>query len=141
MKPTASRFLTHLDAQIDDLPYVLKSELIYDSMRLGARVVVPAGFSTDLASIPRLVQPLIPKEGKYNRAAVVHDYLYALGGFFDRRGVLVEIDRKEADDVLKEAMAALMVDADRAEAIYLGVRLGGWWPWGKYRKAGHAQPV
>lgn len=142
MTPTASRFLTHLAAEADDLPYVLLADLIYDSVRLGARVVVPAGFSTDLASIPRLVQPLIPKEGKYNRPAVVHDWLYANGSIGPKGGLVSRpVARATADAVLREAMASLLVDAERAELIYMGVRVGGWYPWRKYRKADHVRSV
>ncbi len=36
---------------------------------------VPAGFLTDLASIPKVFQWRIPKRGAYDCAAVIHDYL------------------------------------------------------------------
>ena len=42
-------------------------------------VTVPAGFKTDLASIPRLFRSLIPQVGRWNRPAVVHDWLYEDG--------------------------------------------------------------
>lgn len=41
---------------------------------------VPAGFITDFASIPRVFWTLWPPTGDYGKAAVVHDYLYVLGG-------------------------------------------------------------
>jgi hypothetical protein len=39
-------------------------------------VVVPKGFETDFASVPRVFWTIIPPDGKYTKAAVVHDYLY-----------------------------------------------------------------
>lgn len=120
-----ARFLTHLDVDADDFPYTLASALVYYSARLATTITVPAGFVTDFASIPWLVQWLIPKEGRYNRAAVVHDWLYTTG----------EYPRDMADYVLSEAMAAASVDPDRAEVIYAGVRVGGWYAWRKHRKA------
>lgn len=35
---------------------------------------VPDGFKTDLASVPRILTWLIPRYGKYTKAAVLHDY-------------------------------------------------------------------
>ena len=36
---------------------------------------VPAGFETDFASVPQLFLWLVPRSGKYAKAAVLHDYL------------------------------------------------------------------
>lgn len=44
----------------------------------GAVYAVPAGYETDLASIPRLFQPVLPKLGRWNRAAVLHDALWQI---------------------------------------------------------------
>jgi len=37
---------------------------------------VPAGFVTDFASTPRALWSVIPPTGRYQLAAVVHDFLY-----------------------------------------------------------------
>ena len=43
-------------------------------------VTVPKGTTTDFASIPRLLWPIFPPDGRrYMRAAIVHDYLYRTG--------------------------------------------------------------
>lgn len=39
-------------------------------------ISVPAGFVTDLATIPRIFWTLLPPDGKYAKAAIIHDYLY-----------------------------------------------------------------
>lgn len=46
-------------------------------------LVVPGGFTTDLASIPNFLNWVVPKLGKHNRAAVIHDWLYDMQ---DKRG-------------------------------------------------------
>jgi hypothetical protein len=131
---TVSGFASDFIANANDLPYVLFAPLVYHSALLDAIVIVPAGFQTDLASIPRFVQPIIPKEGKYNRAAVVHDWLYTKGRIATP-GDGRPVSRGEADGVLLEASRVLHVRETQAIAIYAGVRLGGWHPWGRYRKA------
>ena len=111
----------------DGFPYVLVLPLVYDSVILDRQITVPAGFPTDLASIPRVVQNLIPKSGQYDRPAVIHDYLYQLAPW--------GISRGQADAVLNEAMQVIGVGTWTQRLIYAGVRLGGWQPWGKYRDA------
>lgn len=99
----------------------LTAPLRFDSAVLGARVTVPAGFVTDLASVPRLPLAWLIAGGKANRAAVVHDYLYVIGW----------PTKKEADQVFLEAMTA---DNDPSSSIkrrlmYQMVRLFGKGSW------------
>ena len=64
-----------LHAPFGDDDYVLSQPLIYRRPD-GQVVTVPAGFRTDLASIPRLLWRVLPRDGgTYRAAAVVHDYL------------------------------------------------------------------
>ena len=37
-------------------------------------IIIPAGFATDLATIPRIFWALLPPSGVYEKAAVVHDF-------------------------------------------------------------------
>lgn len=39
-------------------------------------IVVPEGFITDFASIPRFLWSIYPPTGRYQEAAVIHDWLY-----------------------------------------------------------------
>lgn len=121
-----SEFQTTLDVRDNDgFPFTLLRALVYKSDLLKRTLVVPEGFKTDFASIPAVVWPLIPKVGKYDKAAVVHDFLYQNNG----------CTREEADGVLREAMRILHVPGWRMSLIYAGVRSGGWLVWGRYRKA------
>jgi hypothetical protein len=90
---------------------------------------VPAGFRTDFASIPRVLWSLVggPAEGKYRRAAVLHDYLYALAGS-------TGITRAECDRLFHEVMLASGVGRVTAWTLYAGVRAGGWVTWAQYEK-------
>lgn len=72
---------------------------------------VPAGFVTDLASIPRWLWSLIPPDGKYAKAAIVHDYLYtqAIG------------TKSYADDIFLEAMTVLGVPTWKRKVMHTAV--------------------
>lgn len=91
----------------------------------GACLIIPAGFTSDLASVPRGLWNLIPPWGPYADAAVIHDYLYR---------VQVVKPRKLVDAILLEAMAVKQCRWTQRWAIYLGVRIGGWAPWKHYEK-------
>lgn len=114
----------------DGFPFVLLEPVEYASEVPGVgRILVPAGFHTDYASIPQILWNILPPVGRYDRAAVVHDYLYRHNG----------VTRKQADLVLQEAMGVLSVDGLKSKAIYLGVRAGGWVTWRRYRRADAAR--
>ena len=86
---------------------------------------VPAGFETDLASIPALLRGIFPPDGAYTKAAVLHDYLYK-----NWRVELYEDapqwSRHFADAMFYEAMGVLNVPQWQRIALYLAVRCGGW---------------
>jgi hypothetical protein len=124
-----SAFLSKLLFEDDGgLPFTLIHPLGYLSDRLNAPVIVPAGFKTDLASIPRPLWAVLPPVGKYDAAAVVH-FLYQ-----QPQGA-PHVNRADADAVLNEAMEACGVGRVARWTIYAGVRVGGWKIWGAYRKA------
>lgn len=91
--------------------FELEEALTYQSDLWEPLIVVPAGFVTDLASIPRVFQSLIPKVGKHMLAAIVHDYLCRLDGF----------DRRLADRIFLEAMKLLGVNPVRRRLMYWAV--------------------
>jgi hypothetical protein len=108
---------------LDGCNWKVTQDFFYDTdvPLVDRRVVIPAGFVTDFASIPRVLWTLIaPTTGilgsDYGKAAVVHDRLYRTKGL---------ATRAQADRVLVEAMAFLKVRWVTRWIIYLGVRLGG----------------
>ncbi|EBW6110964.1 DUF1353 domain-containing protein [Salmonella enterica subsp. enterica serovar Typhimurium] len=78
-------------------------------------ISVPAGFVTDLATIPRIFWSVMPPDGKYAKAAIIHDYLYdnALR------------TKKEADLIFLDGMAVLGVPKWKRIVMYLAVRIFG----------------
>jgi hypothetical protein len=101
----------------------LAAPLVYHSEMLALAVTVPALFETDFASIPRFFHRLLPKNGTYDAAAVVHDYLYASG----------DVDKATADLVFKEALTVLKVPAWRRVAMYEAVHWFGGAAWRQHR--------
>jgi hypothetical protein len=99
----------------------------------GWLIEVPAGFETDFASIPRALWALIPPRGRYNRPAIVHDFLYR----FAPVDPLTKqaCTQARADAILKEACENCDDRFTQRWAIFLGLKCGGWWTWRRYRKA------
>lgn len=114
-----SAFLTRCVLAIadnyDDGQWVLVEPLVYQSDVAGRVITVPAGFQTDLASVPRLPVVYLLAGDCAREAAVVHDYLYCTH----------IVERATADAILREASAVTGVPAWRAALMYAGVRLGG----------------
>ncbi len=42
----------------------------------GTEITIPPGYTSDFASVPRILWVLIPPHGRSAEASVVHDYLY-----------------------------------------------------------------
>ena len=95
--------------------FVLHSPVIYRIGNSTDTVVVPAGFVTDLASIPGPGRALLHPNGPHGVAAIVHDYLYWNQS----------CTREEADGLFRLAMIESQVPASQYRPIYTAVRLGG----------------
>jgi len=78
-------------------------------------VNVPAGFHTDLASTPRILWNIFPPFGKYEKAAIIHDYLYHFG-----IGT-----KKEADHKFLKGMKILGVPFWKRQMMHKAVRIFG----------------
>lgn len=94
-------------------------------------IAVPEGFLTDLASIPRAVQWLIPVNGPHRRAAILHDYLF----------VIQDRDRASVDRLFVQAMESDGVGWLTRRTMYAAVRAGGWMPWNKNDRALQNNPL
>lgn len=132
-----SSFTNALDVEfIDGKNWRVIHTFVYDIGDLGSgkSVVIPEGFITDFASIPRGLWNVLPPTGGYGKAAVVHDYLYR-GGYITTILGNVETHnnptRAETDAILKEAMDVSGVGRVTRWTIWAGVRVGGWLAWNK----------
>lgn len=81
----------------------------------GEIIVVPDGFITDFASVPRGLWNLFPPTGEYGHAAVIHDFLYRN----------TSKPREECDKIFLEAMEELGVNWLTRHIVYRAVRTFG----------------
>ena len=81
----------------------------------GIKIEVPKGFIFDWASLPWFVMWFIPKHGKHDAAATLHDYLYATH----------LTTRWMADAIFRDALMASGVNIVKAWLMWAGVRVGG----------------
>ena len=104
----------------DGLTFTVEESFEY---KLGALsnnidIKVPKGFVTDLASVPGICWFFVPKLGKYNKAAVLHDYLYQMV----RED---KFSRAIADAIFLEGMEVMEVPCWKRYPMYLMVRVFG----------------
>src|SRR5947209_20335964 len=80
--------------------------------------VVPVGFTTDFASVPQALTWLVPRYGRYTKAAILHDHLW-------REGAAGRFRWADADGILRRAMRELDVPFLRRWPMWGAVRLRG----------------
>jgi hypothetical protein len=105
----------------DGVTFVLTEPLI--AKLEGKTLAVPAEFETDLDSVPRLPLAYWLMKGRAFKSAILHDYLYYVG-----------YPREFADDVMFGAMVHEGVHPATRQAIYAGVRAGGWSAYNAHRE-------
>ena len=93
----------------------------YRSVRLTGWITVPAGFTTDLASVPWFARWYVSVDGAHTKPALVHDFLYAKAS----GTVFPHVTRREADRVFLEALADQGVAPIKRRLMYAAIRLGG----------------
>jgi len=99
--------------------YILTSHLSYIT-NIGDKIIVPKGFKTNFASVPRLAKFYIDDDDWQIRApSVVHDYLYSA------ESAKLGFNRQQADGILFEAMVGLGMRKTKALLIYYTLRLFG----------------
>jgi hypothetical protein len=103
-----------IDDQLWQLTAPLDAELDYGEGRL-ERIVVPTGFVTDFASVPRLPLVYLATAGVGERAAVLHDFCYSVA----------EYQRSECDRIFRAALEGSGVSWFQRWAMWSGVRAGG----------------
>jgi len=121
-----SKFITELDISncpSDEGLWELKSPLVYESDIMGCTVTVPAGFFTDLASVPRVPFVFEAWGNRAHTEAVIHDYLYRIdsvpvAGFM------------QANRVFREAMKSRGKPWYIRHFMFSGVCVG----WGSYHR-------
>lgn len=122
-----AQFLTAVDLRcMGDKLWLLLDSLEYDSDILG-KIVVPKGFYTDLASVPRVPIAYWLWGGRAHYEAIIHDYLF-------RTDSLPKCTWSQANKVFLEAMAARKKSVLIRYPMYWGVCFGSAAMW-------HIRPV
>lgn len=100
--------------------YVYRGNMFYVIGNTNEKIVVPNGFVTDYASVPKIMWlfGLSPHE-QYSRAAIIHDYLYWSQG----------CTREQADQLMFIAMKESKVGWLGRWLVYLAVNFFGESAW------------
>src|SRR4051812_30613155 len=103
-------------SRVDAYGWALVDPLVYQGR--WQRFVVPAGFRTDFATVPRVVTWLIPRFGVYTLAAILHDWLCTEG---IASGAVTS---RDADGIFRRVMRESGVPVLRRWLMWAGVRWG-----------------
>lgn len=103
--------------------WVLREDYVYRGG--GLEITVPAGFTLDLASIPRPLRGLINSFELGIASPLLHDYLYSRGGRVPGRA----LTRAEVDRLFLAMMEEEGVPRWRRLVAYAAVRALGWAYW------------
>lgn len=127
-------FRTPLDSrELSDYQWMLLSDLVYKGK--SDIIVVPKGFITDFASVPRFLWSIIPPYGKYTKAAVVHDFLYKHRPLvLAMDGGQEPISRKDSDGIFSRIMKELGTSTWRRWSMYKCVSKWGYKAWNEHRE-------
>jgi len=96
---------------LEDFEYYLESDP--QNLRKYKKGSITDGASTGIFRF------LFPQWGKYTKIILVHDDLYQNQ----------KVPRSVADKEMLDGMRILGVNKFTRYSMYLGVRLGGWWPY------------
>lgn len=103
-------------------------ETVEVTLSNGYHLVIPAGYTTDFASVPGLLQGIAHQQGRHNLAVLIHDWLYD-----SRYDAVVGEDWKQ-DRVWsdREMLIWMLVCGDpvsKSLVFYGAVRIGGRRKW------------
>lgn len=102
--------------------YRLEQAFVFNDPKWGA-IEIPKGFMTDFASVPTMTKFIVDNDSPdVLFGSLPHDYLYK------HKGVLPDgrkLTRREADEVLREAMRATGAPEWMIFRVFWSVRVGG----------------
>jgi len=124
--PWAAGFRSQLIVrELDTGEKLLMQDLAFYSAELRGILIAPAGSVTDYASIPRGFWNLLPKDGPWKRAAVMHDGAYK-AGLVTEQGERIHLIKPLADRLFLECMASCGVTRWKRNLMFrLVSRFGG----------------
>jgi hypothetical protein len=123
MTQTKGHFVTPLHmVPLPGRRWQILADFVYESPKHGT-ITVPAGFITDLNSIPR---PLwwVSTPADFPHTGVLHDFVYATH----------RLSRADADHLYREALDAEGAHKFRRVTRWLTLRAFGWMAYRKHQK-------
>jgi hypothetical protein len=116
-------FLTDLHvAELRDGRHQLLAPLVFYSAELRGTFIVPTGTITDYASSPRLFRAIVPPDGPWKWAAVLHDAA-SQGELLTPDGARVHLVKHLTDPLFREAMSVPPCDSVNVAKRWLMYRL------------------
>jgi hypothetical protein len=95
--------------------------ITFRSARFMVEIAVPAGFLTDLASVPAYLRSIVDNDDPgVLLPAIVHDYVCRCEG----RVAGGPFSRREADDMMLEGMEVCGLPTTKRRLVYFAIRFG-----------------
>ena len=110
-------FTTDLDVRSKGKFWELLAPLVFESDEYG-EIIVPVGFLSDFASVPRLPLVYALFGNTSHKSATLHDFLYSKG---------TQFSREAADALFFEAMKSRGQSKWRRYPMWWAVRVFGRW--------------
>ena len=98
------------------------------------KFVIPAGFKFDGASIPKFLHTFLSPVGVLLLGGLVHDYAYKYAALLPKKGELLLLDQKKADEIFRDINIEINGFYFMNYLAYWSLRLGGFMAWNKHRK-------
>lgn len=128
--------------RVDNKNWKVLEDLILEGRR--QNFVVPAGFVTDLASIPKLFKSIFNTYGSYTEAAILHDLLSRLDRAYRKGELLIRDGLLEWEGV--KFPESYLIDSSDIDGLFRRtMRLADtnffarWYMWGAVRIASMVQ--
>ena len=100
----------------------------------GTKYVIPSGFKFDGASIPKFLHTFLSPVGVLLLGGLVHDYAYKYAALQPKKGKLLLLDQKKADEIFRDINIEINGFYFMNYLAYWSLRLGGFMAWNKHRK-------
>ena len=100
----------------------------------GTKYIIPSGFKFDGASIPKFLHTFLSPVGVLLLGGLVHDYAYKYAALQPKKGALLLLDQKKADEIFRDINIEINGFYFMNYLAYWSLRLGGFMAWNKHRK-------
>ena len=100
----------------------------------GTKYIIPSGFKFDGASIPKFLHTFLSPVGVLLLGGLVHDYAYKYAALQPKKGALLLLDQKKADEIFRDINIEINGFYFMNYLAYWSLRVGGFMAWNKHRK-------